>query len=336
MMNRYVISLLLIMCIILCACGNSGVPAYETVLPAMRAVEPFDTDSTEKMANVICENRALIHEGRLYTFDFDNEYRPILAVYRLTETGPEDFSVLTRDCAPKSIGIYDQRLYYINSDRGDAVESINLDGSDRQLIKEGPCAWLQIFDGELYYCDAEWNFCRAGLDGSGETKLIGQCFYPYIFDGLIIYQSGGDGEKLHALWLEDGEDYTLTERSAYAPIVIDGKLYYTGQDGFYSFGLNSMEEEQYSLPELYGPVEIYSTSNGYELRGVSNDNGIYQWKTALGEANTENMSYIGYRICDYLGEGYRVDTHYYTDRRIRNFVLIGPDGTETEYISGTS
>lgn len=63
------------------------------------------------MASFMNKNRALIYESALYTFDFDGEYRPVLARY----TPDGESVILADDCVPEFLLALDGRLYYVNT-----------------------------------------------------------------------------------------------------------------------------------------------------------------------------------------------------------------------------
>ena len=84
--------------------------------------------------------------------------------------------ILADDCVPEFLLALDGRLYYVNPRRGGEIESIAPDGSDRQVLVDESCDWMQIYDGELYFCDGEAQFWHMQPDGSGKTLLLqGPC-----------------------------------------------------------------------------------------------------------------------------------------------------------------
>ena len=58
------------------------------------------------MASFMNKNRALIYESALYTFDFDGEYRPVLARY----TPDGESVILADDCVPEFLLALDELL----------------------------------------------------------------------------------------------------------------------------------------------------------------------------------------------------------------------------------
>lgn len=321
----------------LCACGKSenAVVPDEAELKLLEARSPkaFSREETERMIRFMSANRAFLSDGRLYTLGFDENYLPLLVSYGYEDNALSDRAVLAGDCVPEYLCMADGRLYYINAQAGYALESIALDGSDRQVLREGPCSFLQLYEGGLYYCNEDGAFLRAGLDGSGETVILEKsCFYPYLADGMLLYQDG-ESEHLRLRWLDDGTDIELTGHAVYAPVVFGERIYYTGRDGLMSMGLDGMDGDALPVPSLQGALEFYLSGDGLMARGVTDEDGLRQWTLALdGTADSpEYAQERGYLRCDYAGDGYRIDTVYNADGRLRCFLLTAPDGSTIEY-----
>lgn len=318
-------------------CGKSGeavVPDREDLkLLEARTPEPFSREETERMICFMSANRALLSGGRLYGLGFDENYLPFLVSYSFEDSALSDWFVLAGDCVPEYLCTAGERLYYINAQAGNAIESIALDGSDRQVLYEGPCSFLQIYEDSLYYCDANGFLCRAGLDGGAGTSILEKsCFYPYLSGGVLIYQDG-ETEHLRLRWLEDGSDIELTGHAAYAPVVIGDQIYYTGEDGLMYMGLDGLAGGSLPVSALQGAVEFYFSEEDPMARGVTDEDGLYQWTLALngGEATPEYAQERGYMRCDFAGGGYRIDAVYNADGRLRCFLLTAPDGSAIEY-----
>ena len=333
----------------ICGCSDSGPVPEETPEPEVTTLEGyeriltnFDNAQSASMSSFMGGNRALISEGRLWCFEYDGDYAPVLARYELTEEGLSGFTVLAENCVPKYISILDNRLYYINDNGSAAIESIGADGGDRRVLLDEPCGFLQLWDGGLYFCDASGRFCRAELDGSGKTVLIDDiCCYTYCFGGWVLYQSGNDGESLHLACLADGKDIKLTYTVSYAPVIIENTLYYTQRtdDGnrIASLELDSGFAQVYEAPLIKGAAEfVFEAGQGWTVRAVPADERLAQSSvplSKLGSGTWSQAGYSGYRLCDWSGD-WQVDAFYENGGRLRSFVLVDGDGGETEYIAG--
>ena len=167
------------------------------------------------------------------------------------------------------------------------------------------------------------------------------CCYPYVFDGMVLYQSGKDGESLHLLTLEDGTDRKLTSAVSYAPVIIDNMLYYTQKTGEGSricrMALETGVTEVFDSPLIQGAAEfILVPGQGWMVRAVPADARLEQSSIPLAELDGgawRQGGYSGYRLCDWAGEQ-RVDAFYENGGRLRSFVLVDDSGRETEYMAG--
>lgn len=344
------LSCLTLLLFTLCGCSDSTTAPEKTPEPQVTVIEGeaglstnFDTAASLRMASFMGANRALIHGDRLWCFDYDENAFPVLACYTLTDDVPEDFTILQTGCVPEYICMEGDRLYYINDNGSSSLESIRIDGGDRQVLADEPCDFLQICEGELYFCDAAGRFCKAALDGRGLQVLIDDvCCYPFVFDGRVLYQSGKDGESLHLLTLEDGTDRKLTSTVSYAPVIIENMLYYTQKtdEGSRICGLEleSGAAQVFDSPLIQGAAEfIPEPGQGWTVRAVPADARLEQSSIPLAELDGgawRQGGYSGYRLCDWAGEQ-RVDAFYENGGRLRSFVLVSADGRETEYMAGT-
>ena len=331
----------------LCGCRDSAVPEEEQTPEPTAAsgfvsiLTNFDTEQSKRMANFMGVNRAHIEDNMLYCFEYDKDYAPVLACYEIADGGLTHFKVLAEDCVPQYLSFWEGRLYYINGNGSSAVESIGADGSDRRVLLDEPCTCLQLWDGCLYFCDASGNFCRAGLDGGDKTLLIDDiCCYAYYMDGAVLYQSGSDGESLHWVELESGTDRKLTGTVSYVPVILENTLYYTQKTAegnrICSLELDTGYTQVYETPLIKGAAEfIYDEARGWCVRAIPADERVEQSIISVQELGTgawTQCGYSGYRLCDWAGDG-RIDAAYENGGRLRNFVLVWPQG-ETEYIAG--
>lgn len=343
------LSIMTLLLFALCGCSDSAAApentpgSRETVIENAPGLSTdFDTAASLRMASFMGANRALIHGDRLWCFDYDENASPVLACYSLTDGVPGNFTILQTDCVPEYICMEGDRLYYINNNGSAAIESIGTDGKDHQVLADEPCGFLQISGGELYFCDAAGRFCKAAPDGSGRQVLIDDlCCYPYVFDGMVLYQSGKDGESLHLLELEDGTDRKLTSTVSYAPVIIENTLYYTQKTGegnrICSLELESGATQVFDSPLIQGAAEFIPVpGQGWMVRAVPADARLEQSSISLAKLDGGvwcQGGYSGYRLCDWAGEQ-RVDASYENGGRLRSFVLVDDSGRETEYMAG--
>lgn len=300
-------------------------------------ISPFDQGQSGQMMNLMSANRVLVTEDALYTLELDEASRPLLASYKLEGERLSEFRVLRQACVPKWLTEHEGRLYYINEQNGDAIECLELESMEHRVLAEGPCAYLQIKGGRLYFTDGQMQLCSMAADGAERVRVLDErCCYPFFIGNVLIYQSEDEGEILKLRFgLGDGvKEIRLTEEAAYAPVIINDRLFYTAGGWIKSMRLDGMAPTLCSGDVVSGAAEYIFENGSWYARAVSTGNGVQQWRCALPEGQAENYPYTGYSYCDFTGGGYRVDADYFADGRLRAFVLYSPDGSRAEYLYG--
>lgn len=324
----------------LTACGEElcALPDWWDALYLRRNPLPaVNREESGQMINVMGANRALVTEDALYTLELDEDSSPLLASYRLEGRQLSDFRILRDGCVPKWLTEHEGSLYYINGENGDAIECLELESMEHKVLTEGPCAYLQIRGGKLYFIDGQSRLCSMAADGSKMVTLLNErCCYPYIMGDVLIYQSEDEGEtlKLRFGLGESAKEISLTEEAAYAPVIINDRLFYTSGGWIKSMRLDGMAPSLYSSDMVNGAAEYIFENGSWYARAVSTGYGVQQWRCALPEGQAENYPYSGYSYCDFTGGGYRVDADYFADGRLRAFILYTPEGSRAEYLYG--
>ena len=324
---------------VLPGCGERRVCALpdegEARLLAKRPLTIPSAEESMEMARFMCSNRVCVSNDTLYTMDFDGDFQPVLAAYSRRGVELSVFRILVSDCVPEWLCLYEGCLYYVNSHANGRIECYDPAAGLYSVIADKPCSYLSIRDGRLYYCNEKGYFCSAGLDGSGETVIVDKrCCYPWLLGEALIYQDDNDGEKLRLRWLSDGAELTLSADAAYAPVLLGEKLIYSVKGGIHSMSIDGYDPAGYITPTLTGAAELIYEQGKWLLRGLSDDYGIDQWRVELSGGAVENCEAGLYRWCDYIDGSFRVDAVYYPDGRLRDFELVGADGSVTRYLSG--
>lgn len=336
---KRVLTLCLCAALLLTGCGRAETPAVEASPEPSAAVtviqEPLQLPAVSPaesaaMASFMAANRALVTGDALYTLDFDAALRPVLARYRVTEAGLEDWTVLADDCVPEYLCEKEGALYWLNAGR---LERLTLSDGTRQVLAEGPFGSLQPCQGGFYALDDTGSLLR--LDETGamtERLLVGPCDYTYVLGGYLFYQSEAEGGSLRQRRLCSGEDRRLARGSAYAPVLLGGALYFSG-DGVFCRAEDADEPRSFDLPALRGAAELIPTASGWCAR-VALVGTIDQGLLTLTEpVSYAPCDYQGYRLCDFAAEGLRVDAVYEADGRLRCFALCRAEG-ELRYFGG--
>ena len=343
MKKRLLIFTICILLLLLAGCAQDAQPptateaasAAKTAEPSVLRLQPFSDADTAAMSRFMCRNRWLIDGKSMYGLDYDEGHRPVLASYTLKNGRPSKFQILSDNCVPEYLAIEGERLYFLHEGQPQVYD---LKSRARQALAEGPWYSLQIYEGALYYTDAEHRYCRAALDGSGEELLIdAPCDYAWSMPEGIVYQS--EGEAFCLCWqLWDGAQRQLTAAASYAPLRLGATLWYSQHDRegqvLATVDLTDGTVRRQAAPAISGEAELIVQGGAWLLRYFPAERSWAQRLLVPGESEGVDCGYSGYRLCDYLDEARRIDAAYEADGRLRCFVLVNAAGEELRFIGG--
>lgn len=325
------IAALLLLLLLLAACGReAGEPGGAPKEDADLHLE-LDLAGAEAMARVLNANRILLRGDALYCYDFDENWTPALARYTWRDGALSRYTVLARGCVPEYLCWLDGWLCYIDRSSG-ALERVPEQGGTRERMREGPCRCLTERDGLLYYCDGEGRFLALNMASGVDTLLLeGPCSFAYPLEDAVVFREADTGRIL--LRREDGSLLALTPEGASPPLLLEDRLWYSRNGSLVGRSLSGGEDLVFALPEHDGDPELLPTAEGLLLRAIREEGSPAQWEGPPAGPFRE-LPAPGYRICDWLGEGLRVDTVYEPDGRIRCYLLRDETGTELSFLAG--
>ena len=337
--------LFLLLMTLLCSLGLASCAGESVALPKVtdvfflrrHPIAPFSAEESGRMQNVMSANRALVTDDAVYTLELDGQHEPVLARYSLKDGRLSDFRVLMINCVPKWLAEHEGALYYINELNGQRIERLEADSGRLEVLTDHACSFLQIKDGRLWFCDADGFFCTAAMDGSDKRVVIDKpCCYPYPLGEALIFQSESEGEILKLRYSIDCKprEIALTENKAYAPVVIGERLYYSMDGRIHSMSLDGLTPEILESPQLGGAAEFFREGEIWYARAITEDYGITQWRCPLEGGVVEENGYKGYLYCDFTDGKRRIDADYFSDGRLRSFVLTGTGTGRNEYLYG--
>ena len=335
MKTRRILTAALLCLLLLCACGQEGdgpEPSPDFVLPQGRKLVSLTQEESCAMARCLNANRAYLAGERLYCYDFDGAWQPVLARYNWKGGRLDGYTVLAEGCVPEYLCLWDGWLYYIDR-AGGGIERVPEQGGARELMRAGPCDWLSLREGILYFCDGEGRFLSLDPATGEETAILpGPCDWAYPLEGAVLYLAAADGGRLHLYWTEDGADELLSYAAASPALIWEDRLWYCSGGALHSVGLDGLGARVYALPEHDGAVELLPLAEGLTLRGIREESGPAQW-AGPPEGPFQRQA-RGYRICDWLGGGVQIDSVYEPDGRIRCYLLTDESGAELSFLAG--
>ena len=210
-------------------------------------------------------------------------------------------------CEPSYVCIYDDTVYYIRDWGG--ICRVPIGGGQPECVVVGPADYLQICGDDLYYCDSDYRFHRAGLDGRGDEILFDQeIYYPYMLDEeWLVYQNDADNESLHIRHIPTGADAAITDAPSYGQILYGSDLYAVCFDGDKRMIKVDLINPTVEFDEAsgdyavsfnveYGDEPVYAdiaiSSDGYVYFGRNYGVYIDNWKDAANESGEYDEVYM--------------------------------------------
>lgn len=304
--------------------GDSGKAPESDVWSTFKA--DFSIDQTCEMSSFMRQGMYLIEGDTMYGLCHSESEQGALAVRDITMVGDfpefgEPLILDDRGCATY-ICKDGEYLYYLMNYM--EVCRIKVDGTGRETLYEGPCDYLQIHDGALYFTDADFKFVTMPFTGGTPAAVIDRAvFYPYFISGdWLVFQDDADDETLHLANISSDVDVRLTNAISYQPIL----------DGSYLYYVNAGEADSYlcridmSDPSAFAEEASTTPLNGDFIIGVdyiiSDKNHAVDredWKdlgAVSGDAGRYEM-YVSSEYSvqhDYDAEGY-VTAKYLTSQK---------------------
>lgn len=218
-------------------------------------------------------------------------------------------NVLDKGYAPTYVTLYGNDVYYIRYGQP-GIYKVGQEGGEPELVVPDAADYLQIRKDKLYYCNADYRFCEAELDGSNVTTVIDkEVYFPYfINDDWMIYQDDADDESLYLRHIQGDVDFPICPIPTYSPVIYGSDLYcVTSSNGdktlakidmtYTPDSINNFGIEYGTLPEA---ADISISPDGYLFYGPSTGLEIGRWQDA---ENPDAVWKVSHR---YFGEDFGV------------------------------
>ncbi|MBE7018086.1 MAG: DUF5050 domain-containing protein [Ruminococcaceae bacterium] len=216
--------------------SQENTPASFASNPWFTYAPNFDSEQTMAMSNFMGGGFYYIEDNVIYGLSHSQSNNGALAAISFHMKGdfPEidEIAILDGDGCARYITKYGDYLYYIMD--YESIRRIKLDGSDMEIIFEGPCDNLQIHEDRIYFSDEDYWFLSCDMDGGNiEAVVDKEVYYPYfIGTDWLVFQDDADDESLHIYNTTHYTEMNITYFPCYNP-VMDGKYLYfvAGDDG---------------------------------------------------------------------------------------------------------
>ena len=286
----------------------------------------FNAAQTTAMSNFMSGGYYVISEDTVYGMGSHKDGNPRLVSFDLTREG--DFvkatnpKTLDKDISPNYMALHGEDVYYIRDYGG--IYKISKNSSPTCIVKDA-VEYLQIVGNKLYYCDENYTFCKADLDGTNVEPVLDQeIYYAYLLDeDWLLYQDDSDRESLHLRHLPTGADAAITNGPSYTPILVESTLYFileeNGSPTLARVDLSNIDitynpatgNHTYSLQtETNGKAigyDLFINKDHYGFVGLNQGRHLSLW------TELENPDQIYQRAYRYLSEDYEIEWIYTED-----------------------
>lgn len=312
---------------------QTEMPASIKQNPWITYAPNFDSNETSAMSSFMAGGWYIVKDDVLYGLTHVNDNQPKLGATPFGMKGDfpefEETKVLDENGCVNYMQMEGDYLYYIRDYK--EICCVKIDGSDAKTLYTGDCDYLQIYDGRLYFTDAEYHFVSTDMDGQDlKTVVDKEIYYPYfICKDWLVFQDDADNESLHLYNVTVGEEFNLTNMPAYKPILDGTYLYYmSGQEDAYNLcrmdisNPDSLKEER-SDKLLLSSEYMIDDQDIYVVNNTAREKE--QWKeiTTTGDAVTMTQVYVS--------EGYTISHEFDQDGLITRKSLMSK-----ERLGGTS
>lgn len=232
--------------------------------------------------------------------------------------------VLLPTTTAKYLNLIDGQLYFLcvnnAADNARSICRINTDGSGLETLIEDAEDYMQIVGGRIYYCNSDYRYCSADLDGNDVNVLFDKEVYccAQVKPGLLMYQDDADNESLHLRDLDTGADIRIAMGRVYGYGITGNTLFFTKIDDDTYIQAKNHICRLYRM-DLTKPIPQYSENGellfafAYEVGDNNMGDGISVLSDMLysnnrGQAELDNWKslsddsyfYIGYELkyCD--------------------------------------
>ncbi len=176
-----------------------------------------------------------------------------LQLYSAKIDGSSDDQLSDESIAPYSIE--DGLIYYTGWDTDHMIHTMNINGSDDNVIYEGNCTSMIKAGNHLYYMDMQQNYAlvRINPDGSEPETLITERIATYNVDeteSSVYYQvDDGKNNGLYRLDLENNETELLAAGDYNYLHLISNYLFYKSFSGDTTYVMDLATERS----EVFSP-----------------------------------------------------------------------------------
>ena len=206
--------------------GAVSLQYYQGALYCCTPEKILRLDPETKKEEIFCERggRLFIFEDVFYLWDSaDTRY-----LYRIEKDG-KSLTQISGAAEYRSLNVVEDKLYFIDPDKGGGICCIDPRGDETSLISSNPYESFCIYAGKLY-AGTDYGLLRMELNGGSPEILTGlPASSPNASDGGIFYIAGS-GRTLEWMSLDGRTRFTVVSTPTSSFQVAGKWIFYQNED----------------------------------------------------------------------------------------------------------
>lgn len=281
--------------------GGSFTLKRQDKMPDMLAGNPwvsympeFNAEQTAAMSNFMSYGYYLIEDEVLYGLTHIQSANGSLGATPFHMKGDfpefEETAVIDEDGYANYLCKDGDTLYYIRN--FEQICRIKTDGSGAEVLYEGPCDYLQIHEGRLYFTDENYCFVSTDMNGGDlQTVVKKEIYYPYfICSDWMIFQDDADDESLHLYNTNHGTELNITDVPSHNPILDGHYLYYmaSAEEGYFLCQIDMSDPYTFRFDGSELPLResVFMIDDKFFYTSNNNSVAKVDWKKLTDESDT--------------------------------------------------
>lgn len=178
------------------------------------------------------------------------------------------------------VAVQNDWIYYSNVGNDYSLYKMRTDGSERQLLTDGPVTAINVVGDWIYYNDdSSPGLFKIKIDGSDKTRLSSDInYWVYVADGYIYYaESSWSGNIFRMKTDGTGKEKVCDDDCSHANVVGDW-IYYINRDDRMTYKIRTDGTERTMLPKRFSGSELvvdgsaaFCSNGSYDLYKIYTD-----------------------------------------------------------------
>lgn len=241
-----------------------------------------------------------------------------------------DYTIIEKNVVATYVTPYKNDIYYVRD--GSALYKVSQSDLKPVCIINSPVDYFQIVGDTLYFCNEDYIFCKADLDGRNiEPVLYKAVYYPYLLDeNWLIFQDDADLESLHIIHLPTDVEAVVWNEPSFNPIMVGSTVYFAATEGYDTLARSDLDAMEiiYDSNTQSHIHRFTVETNGKQIPGyfTINKDGYCNVGKKTGHrldywTDIENLDLVDERLYTYNGMDYDIEWEYDSDGKISHIYV---------------